>query len=132
MAGTSPGNHFIWINPGSVKTSYQQVSNYFHCFCLHSLYLYGIRYLKVITKMLVGSFYHKYVRLLPLDQVPLAIRNDPKLYPNTFHSPTDSPQIPGGIQGFQVFRGELAGMSWNSRILADSGGIREGICLQFT
>ena len=31
--------------------------------------------------MLVGSFYHKYVRFLPLDQVPLAICNDPKLYP---------------------------------------------------
>ena len=31
--------------------------------------------------MLVGSFYRKYVRFLPLDQVPLAIRNDPKLYP---------------------------------------------------
>ena len=31
--------------------------------------------------MLVGSFYRKYVRFLPLDQVPLDIRNDPKLYP---------------------------------------------------
>ena len=30
--------------------------------------------------MLVGSFYKKYVKLLPIDQVPLAIRNDPKFY----------------------------------------------------
>ena len=41
---------------------------------------------------------------------------------NTFHSPTDSPQNPGGIQGIWVFQGESTGMSRNSRIPADSRG----------
>ncbi|KAF8799767.1 hypothetical protein BYT27DRAFT_7071190, partial [Phlegmacium glaucopus] len=39
------------------------------------------KYIKEITKMLVGSFYRKYVKLLPVDQVPLAIRSDSKFYP---------------------------------------------------
>ena len=31
--------------------------------------------------MLIGSFYRKYVKLLPLDQVPFAICSNPKFYP---------------------------------------------------
>ncbi|KAF8171128.1 hypothetical protein BJ912DRAFT_832054, partial [Pholiota molesta] len=34
-----------------------------------------------LTKMLVGSFYRKYVKLLPMDNVPPHILNEPKFYP---------------------------------------------------
>ena len=74
------------------------------------------------------------VKMLPglMSWSLMTLLNVSTLASNTFHSPTDSPRNPGGIQGIQEFRGESAGMSRNSGIPADSGGIQGGIHLQFT
>ena len=81
--------------------NYHQVSNYFPCFHLHlSNFRYSGSCLKVVTKMLVVSFYCKCVRFLPLDQVPLAICNDPKLYPyfKDCHGAIDGSQFNSWVQ----------------------------------
>jgi hypothetical protein len=62
-----------------VRLSASKYSNLIYL--IMNAHYFVFRYIRRVTKMLVGSFYCKYVKLLPMDNVPPHILNEPKFYP---------------------------------------------------